>query len=81
MIESIIPCIKVTQVNGMVSCDMYVEEGHEIKFITNQDEEIVGTFSFIELSQYEDYDDILHIRINEKDTRTFRVSEIKKIYN
>ena len=79
MIESIIPCIKVTQVNGMIGCDIYIEEGEKIKFITNNKEEISGTFLFIELSQYEEYDDILHIELDSGNIKTFRVSEIEKI--
>ena len=79
MIESIIPCIKVTQVNGIVGCDIYIEEGEKIKFITNNKEEISGTFLFIELSQYEEYDDVLHIELDSGNIKTFRVSEIEKI--
>ena len=78
MVESIIHCIKVTQVNGMVGCDIYIEEGDKVKFITKDKKEISGIFMFIELSQYEDYDDILHIKLDDGMIGTFGVSEIEK---
>lgn len=81
MIESIIPCIKVTQVNGRIGCDRYIEEGGKIKFITTDKREISGTFMFIELSQYEESDDVLHIQLDSGEFKNFGISEIEKIFD
>lgn len=78
MIESIIPCIKVTQTNGMIGCDRYIEEGENIKFITEDNKTIEGTFLFIELSQYEECDDIIHVESNTGERLAFGTSKIKE---
>ena len=78
MIESITPCIKVKIINGMIRCDRYIDEGEKIKFITENDKIIEGKFLFIELSQYYECDDILHIESNSGKILTYGVSEIKQ---
>lgn len=78
MVESIIPCIKVTQVDGMIGCDMYIEEGNKVKFITMDEKEISGIFTSIELSQYEESDDILHIKFDNGEIGSFVTSEIER---
>lgn len=79
MIESIIPCIKITQTNGMSGFDMYIEEGDKIKFITKDEREISGTFMFIELSQYEGFDDLIHVKLGSGEFKVFGTSEIERI--
>ena len=58
---------------------IYIEEGENIKFVTEDNRTIEGTFLFIELSQYEECDDIIHIESNAGERLTFGTSEIKEL--
>ena len=63
-VTSIVPCIKVTKENNMAGMDMYLEYGTKIRLTSENGEIVDGTILFLELSQYEEQDDILYLRLD-----------------
>ena len=63
-VTSIVPCIKVTKENNMAGMDMYLEYGTKISLTSENGEIVDGTILFLELSQYEEQDDILYLRLD-----------------
>ena len=63
-VTSIVPCIKVTKENNMAGMDMYLEYGTKIRLKSENGEIVDGTILFLELSQYEEQDDILYLRLD-----------------
>ena len=63
-VTSIVPCIKVTKENNMAGMDMYLEYGTKIRLTIENGEIVDGTILFLELSQYEEQDDILYLRLD-----------------
>lgn len=75
MIKSIEPCLKISQ-DGEV---IYVCEGEHIHFITKDDTDIEGRFQHLELSKYDEEDDIIYILLDDNTQYNIGSSYIKKI--
>lgn len=62
IVTNIISCIKVTKENEFSGLDMFIDVGSKIRVIENSGNITQGIFLELELSQYEEQDDILHIK-------------------
>lgn len=79
VVTNIVPCIKVTKENDFSGMEMYIEAGEDIKVVQDAGNIIQGKFLYLELSQYEEYDDILHIRTTEGEIFKIGASDILDI--
>ena len=78
-VTNISPCLKVTKENNMSGIDMYIEFGERIKIINDEDETFIGKLLFIELSKYEEEDDMLYLLLDDGRQTSIGISYIKNI--
>ena len=76
MVTNIMPCIKVTKESNMAGMDMYLEYGTKIRLTSEDGKVIDGTILFLELSQYEEQDDILYLRLDNGEQFNIGISYI-----
>lgn len=58
-VTNIIPCIKISKESSLAGMEMYIDYGTKVRITDEKGVIIVGTILFLELSQYEEQDDIL----------------------
>lgn len=79
IVTNITPCIKITKENNMSGMDMYLELGTKIRLIDDDNNNVEGIIVSLELSQYEEQDDILHLVLDNQKHFSVGVSHIVDI--
>ena len=79
VVTNIVSCIRVTKENNVSGMDMYLDVGANIKVIDDSGNEFQGKLMYLELSQYEEQDDILHIQTTDGKTTSIGISYIHDI--
>ena len=76
VVTNITPCIKVTKESNMSGIDMYLEYGTKIRITDDNGSIVEGTILSLELSQYEEADDILFLQLENGEQFNIGVSYI-----
>ncbi len=79
VVTSILPCIKVIKESNMAGVDMYLEYGTKIRMTDDNGSIVEGTILFLELSQYEEADDILFLQLENGEQFNIGISHIADI--
>lgn len=79
VVTNITPCIKVTKESNMSGIDMYLEYGTKIRITDDNGSIVEGTILSLELSQYEEADDILFLQLENGEQFNIGVSYIVDI--
>ena len=67
VVTNIMPCIRVTKENNRSGMDMYIDLGSRIRVTDDEGKIVDGRVLFLELSKYEEEDDMLYLLLdNEK---------------
>lgn len=82
VVTKIIPCIKIIKECNMSAMEMYIDYGTKVRIIDEKGTIIIGTILFLELSQYEEQDDILFLLLDngkQFNTGTSYIVEIEEL--